>query len=283
MLSRGGADYSSRSLAALAPTIPASAEVILVDDGTQDDSVQRAFDGFASANTHVPVRTVRFDSSVGAVLGRNHAASLARGSFLALLDNDCFPRTSSWLPSLRSVFDRRPDTGVAGVRLVYPLAAPGAVPVIQCAGCVVSVSGRVGFRGRGEHADGSSFANEEPVQAVISACWLTPRALWNDVGGMDPAFSPCQFEDIDYCYRARSLGFSVVYVPSVEMYHFENVTSAGLPSAGYAALTARNSRTFQAKWRKFLAAENAPHPSSIDWRTDVPVIRLSDDPCLELT
>jgi GT2 family glycosyltransferase len=282
MLSRGRAEYTRAALAALAQTLPPRCQVILVDDGTEDASVQDVFNEFKRAHPRLKADVLRFQQSVGAVRCRNEAVKAAAGRYLALLDNDCIARTRNWLVALRNVFNRYEDAGVAGVRLVYPLRSAGMMPTIQCAGCTVTLSGRVGFRGRGEAADGVHFAAEEPVQAVISACCLTPRDLWNAVGGMDEAFSPCQFEDIDYCYRVRQMGRKVIYTPAAEMYHFENVTSGGLASVSYAALTARNSVKFAGKWREFLEMEGAPKPDTVTWRTDIPVIRLEDRPVLEL-
>jgi GT2 family glycosyltransferase len=282
MLSRGRADYTSRSLDALSATLPSGSEVILVDDGSEDASVQQAFSEFKRANPRVPVKIIHFEGSVGAVRARNDAVKAAQGEYIALLDNDCIARSKNWLSGLCAALKRHPGAGVAGVRLVYPLKRKGAPPVIQCAGCVVTLSGRVGFRGRGDPADNLHFAAEEEVQAVISACWLTTRSLWNEIGGMDEAFSPCQFEDIDYCYRARELGRTIIYAPSVEMYHFENVTSGGIASVNYGALTARNSLIFRRKWAAFLEKEGAPPPSAVTWRMDIPPIRLEDNPALEV-
>ena len=55
------------------------------------------------------------------------------------------------------------------------------------------------------------------------------RAVYEEIGGLDEVFNPAQYEDFDFCYRAREAGWEVWYEPAAEMYHFENVTTAGSP------------------------------------------------------
>jgi len=282
MLSHGRAHYTARSLRQLASAGLRDTELVLVDDGTPDTSVQEAINSFRRDYPDAAVKTIRYEKSVGAVKGRNDAVLAAEGEYVALLDNDCMPRTRAWLDELKATFERHPEAGIAAPRLVYPLSHKENKPIIQCAGCIVAVSGRVGYRGRGEPADAAHFAAEETLQAVISACWLTPRRLWLDIGGMDEAYSPYHFEDIDYCYAVRSRGLEVWYVPSVEMYHFENVTSVDLSLGGYAALTARKSQIFRKKWEQALTEEKAPPPTAVTWQKNVPLVRLEDKPALEL-
>lgn len=52
--------------------------------------------------------------------------------------------------------------------------------------------------------------------AVVDACLLTTRDLWDALGGMDEAFCSA-YSDVDYCMRAWRLGRRVVYQPDVEV------------------------------------------------------------------
>lgn len=274
--SRGKAAYTELNLSRLEVSVPPGTQFVLVDDATEDNSVMPVYAAFEVEHPEFNVEIIRFHEPVGAVVGRNRAMERIEGEYVVWLDNDCTPRSRDWLARLRKAFDDHPGAGIAGPMIVYPLTRGSDELTIQCAGCMVSMSGRTGFRGRGEPAKSARWNREEALQATISACWMFPRALWDELGPLDEAFSPCQFEDIDYCYRARAAGREVRYVPAVKMYHFENVTSGGLPDVGYAALTARNSVTFTRKWSKMLQEEGAPHPSSIEWRKDVPSVRLED-------
>jgi GT2 family glycosyltransferase len=74
------------------------------------------------------------------------------------------------------------------------------------------------------------------------------RAVYEEIGPLDEAYNPVQFEDIDYCYRARQRGWRVLYEPSVEMYHFENVTTAGSDDIPFKRQTIKNGLLFKRRW-----------------------------------
>jgi len=66
----------------------------------------------------------------------------------------------------------------------------------------------VNFRGRGEARDDPRFNARRPVQSLISACMMTRSDVIRRVGPMDEAFSPVEYEDIDYSYRIKDLAWS---------------------------------------------------------------------------
>jgi glycosyltransferase involved in cell wall biosynthesis len=86
-------------------------EVILVDDGSTDDTT-RVADAFGP-----PVRVVR-QRNQGPSAARNHGVEVARGPFIAFLDAD-----DLWLPDkLRlqmELFDRRPELGLVYTNYQY--------------------------------------------------------------------------------------------------------------------------------------------------------------------
>lgn len=45
------------------------------------------------------------------------------------------------------------------------------------------------------------------------------REVWQRLGGFDTHFHPLWFEDVDFCRRARDLGFKIQYVPEVSARH----------------------------------------------------------------
>jgi GT2 family glycosyltransferase len=93
---------------------------------------------------------------------------------------------------------------------------------------------------------------------------------------MDEQFNPAQFEDIDYSYRIRLLGYKVVYLPAVEMYHFENVTTSRMkPGVGLKRTTVVNGLKFKKKWFHVFSKENGPPATGMHWE-DLPRKDLSE-------
>lgn len=57
------------------------------------------------------------------------------------------------------------------------------------------------------------------VEQPAGACLLVRRRAWLDVGGLDPAFYPVWFEDVDFCARLLAAGWRIRYEPSFTAQH----------------------------------------------------------------
>jgi len=253
-------------------------EIVAVDNGSTEP-IPELFAEFApkAAAAGVAFRPTRLADNLGAVTGRNRALEQVAGDYVVFLDNDIVPRTRSWLERLRAELDGDPAMGIVGPKLIYPFPPF----VIQFAGGAVSPTGWVQFCGRGEPNDAPEWNAPRDVQCLISACWMMPRRLVDELGPLDEQFNPLQFEDIDYCYRARAAGYRVRYLPSVEMYHFENVTSDGTSSINYTYVTIKNGMKFKRKWRGTYETEGGPLDKDIHWQ-DIPKHRLDEIGELEM-
>jgi GT2 family glycosyltransferase len=133
---------------------------------------------------------------------------------------------------------QRPEVGVVGARLFYPDGT------LQHAGIVVG-TGVIGWHiFMGLPPSGSAYLGWDravrPYSAVTGACFLTRRDVFDALGGFDETLEVA-FNDVDYCLRARDLGYEVLYTPHAVLIHNEAM-SRGL--AGYRA----DGRRFLAKW-----------------------------------
>ena len=81
----------------------------------------------------------------------------------------------------------------------------------------------------------------------------------------DEVFNPAQFEDFDFCYRAREAGWQVLYDPSAEMYHYESVTTDDSPDVNYKYVTIRNGMEFKKRWRHVFTEEDGPPDDECTW------------------
>jgi len=279
LLAHNKAEYTGRCLRGLAETPYRPFELVAVDNGSTD-ATGALFDDYAVRLGKLGVETVRlsFKTNVGAVAGRNQALARSRGEYLVFMDNDVVPRSRSWMERLAGYLRARPDVGAVGPKLVFPFAPF----LIQCAGCEVSPTGKVSFLGRGQPRQAPEFDRERECQALISACWMMPAAAAGVIGPLDEGFSPAQFEDIDYCYRLREAGYRVIYLPAVEMYHFENVTTGRTEALNYKYITVKNGLRFKGKWQRRFSREGGRPDAALPWRHDLPVARLEDIGELEM-
>ncbi len=244
-------------------------EMIVVDNGSTDGSGEWCDTELTAlgAAHGVPVTVLHNVGNIGCSFARNRAIAVARGEYLVFADNDIAPRTRRWMPGLRDALNAVQRAGMVGAKMVYPWQP---YP-IQCAGVGISARGHVCFRGRGEAIGDPRFFRQETVQCLISACLMIPAALIRKHGGFDEAFHPVQFEDFDLCYRLREAGHAAVYAPSVEMYHFESVTTQGTPTVRNAAVVVRNGLLFQKRWRHLFEREDGPTEEACRWRKIEPV------------
>jgi GT2 family glycosyltransferase len=61
------------------------------------------------------------------------------------------------------------------------------------------------------------------VAGVTGALMFQLKSTWLQVGGFTMSL-PLSFNDVDYCLKVRSLGYSVIQANSVTAIHNESVT-----------------------------------------------------------
>lgn len=241
---------------------PPPGQIVVVDNGSTDGSVAMLETLQTEARAcGVEFELIRNEGNVGACTARNQGLEVAAGDFIGFMDNDVAVRHRGWLAGLRQVLIDDIGVGIVGPKLVYPFEPYN----IECAGVAISPTGRVQYRGRGRAIDTPEYNLQAEVQCLISACWLMRREVVEQVGNLDEAFNPAQFEDFDLCYRARAGGWRVLYEPSVELYHFENVTTDGSPDVKFKYVTMKNWALFKKRWQGMFQVEGGPPDSECQW------------------
>ena len=150
----------------------------------------------------------------------NLAAEHASGEVLVFLNDDTLATDPGWLARAVATLGL-PDVGVVGARLLY---GDGS---IQHAGVVTNyeqgaVHEAIGMPGH----EGGYLGRSQVLRsaaAVTGACLITPRVVFEAVGGFDASW-PVNWNDITYCLAARKAGWRVVYDPKVCLYHHESKT-----------------------------------------------------------
>lgn len=246
----GAADLPA-CLAALGEQRPRPDEIIAVDNASSDGSA----DLIAAQFPHV--RLLRQTINLGFGGACNAGMAAATGDLLILLNQDTEVQPG-WLSALVAVMAERPDVGIAGSKALYPNGH------LQHAGGTIDAQGGGHHRGHGD-ADIGQFDRVAEVAYVTGASMALRSAVFDQIGGFDPAFNPAYSEDVDLCLTVRNAGLRVVYVPDSVLIHHERSTAAGAsPNAGAMFLQHRNRLRVVAKhWPaarlrdEFLPAERA--------------------------
>ena len=192
-----------------AEAAPFALEVLVVDNGSADDSP-------AIVQTEFPsLRLIRNGQNLGFAGGCNVGLSGATGDILVLLNQDTTVQPG-WLVGLIAAVDA-PGVGVAGS---LALLADGAT--IQHAGGVVDWPlGIARHLGYGEARD-NRWQSAADVPFVTGASLAMRREMLERIGSLDEGFWPGYYEDVDFCWRARDAGYSIRFAPDSALVHAES-------------------------------------------------------------
>jgi len=234
LVARNGAPYLERTLSALRYQSRSVDSVILVDDGSTDDSASMLADA-------APTQLVSMDSAkpFGAAIA--HALRVAapeadNDDWLWLLAHDNAPEPRA-LAALLGAIEIAPSVAVAGPKLMR-WDAPDTIAeygetITKLGASVAIVSNEL---------DQAQHDRRSDLLAVAASGMLVRRSVWTALGGFDPAL-PSVDAALDFCIRVRMAGHRIVGVPAA------HVASDGGPESFMRrptqALTSRLSRAAQ--------------------------------------
>jgi GT2 family glycosyltransferase len=210
----------SRLLAGLAERTSYPAfEIIVVDNGTTDPRVLDLYAKYRHCS--IPFRYDIEPAPFNFSRQINRGFALASGELILLLNNDVEVIESDWLCEMASCFSY-PDTGIVGARLLYSDTR------LQHAGVIVGLGGLAGHWFVGHHKSFpgpmSRLHVRQSLTAVTGACMLISRACFGTVGNFDEREFAIAYSDTDFCLRAVSKDFRVVWTPFATLIHHESAT-----------------------------------------------------------
>jgi O-antigen biosynthesis protein len=232
-------------------------EIIVVDDCSSDHTA-----GWLERCSGL--RVIRNETNAGFIRSCNAGAQAATGEFLVFLNNDTTV-TTGWLESLIGTFERIPDAGVVGARLVYPDGR------LQEAGGIIFNDASGWNYGRDDDPDRPQYNFVNEADYVSGACLAIRRDDFQQLGGFDTRFAPAYYEDTDLCFQVRAMSKRVIYQPAATIVHHEGISSGTEETSGTKRYQAINRDKFREKWAAVLADHPAPEP---DEARDDPVRHL---------
>jgi GT2 family glycosyltransferase len=201
-----GGSLLRRCIAALAAQTVRSFEVVLVDNGSTDGSLEAL--GELSSN----VRMIRTGRNLGFAAANNVGLRESRSEWVALVNPDAFP-APDWLQRMLDVAGRRPEFDSFASRTVLA----DQPDLLDGAGDVYHVSGLFWRRGHAASGD-MRFVDDEEVFCPCAAAALYRRSALERVGGFDEDFF-CYAEDVDLGFRLRLSGSRCLYVAGAVVAH----------------------------------------------------------------
>jgi GT2 family glycosyltransferase len=187
-------------------------EVIVVDNGSSDDSVSYL------SNVSPKVSVISLKENKGMVIAYNLGVSAARGSLVSFLNND-MEVNEDWLLPLVLAMER--DERLAACDSKYiNYYERDKIDSNGGAGRFIDKYGNAKHRGVGEIDKGQFNIQEEAFYALS----LFKKDLLVKVGGFDESFFG-YYDETDLCWRLRRFGYKILYVPESVIYHMGSATS----------------------------------------------------------
>jgi GT2 family glycosyltransferase len=214
-------DLLERMLTSLYRWMPSiDFEVICVDNGSEDGTIDMVTSGFPS------VQLIRNPVNLGVAPARNQAITKATGKFIAILDADLEFVEDSLGPIL-SLLQSMPSVGIAGCRLTFQdgITQHNAkrfptlfAQLSRRSNFLRWLDGGKQLAHHEMHEWDRSTSRE--VDYLIGACQVIRKEVFDQVGLLDDSifYGP---EDIDFCLRARQVGWKCWFVHSVRIIHHE--------------------------------------------------------------
>ena len=214
-------------------------EVVAVDNASADNTVETVRARFPWATLIVN------DDNLGYVGGNNVGIryALSHGADYVFILNSDTKMTPACLEELVRVMREDPRIAIAGAKNLYmqnPAYTWGKYGVLNWGPMLVRTHGRF-VRDYPE-------ASPKDVDWIIGNGCMMSRESLETVGIFDEAFFQVN-EDVDWCMRARKLGYRVVYVDTAAIHH-QGASSADLSKPivfSYGYFLGRNAILFARK------------------------------------
>jgi GT2 family glycosyltransferase len=239
-----GARWLPGVLESVAAQTVAPAEVIVVDDGSTDGSLELL------AERYPDVRVLALGANGGFARTANAGIAGVAADAVALVNTDVV-LAPDWIERAAAALAGAPRAAAVATKLV-DLEDP---TLLYDAGDVLRRDGACEQRGRFERDTGRYDVPGEVFSACAGAA-LYRRSAVLDVGGFDERFGT-YLEDVDLGLRLRLAGWRCRWEPRAVARHAGGGSSAALPN-GASAWVERNTvllvaRTFPPRWLHLVA------------------------------
>lgn len=238
-------------------------EIIIVDNGSNSHDALEYLELIEGKLDEIGgrLRVLRHPGPFNFAAMNNRAVrEAARGEYICLLNNDTAPLDADWLSEMMD-HARRPEVGVVGAKLTYPDGR------IQHGGVILGINwgSPADHPYNGLPGDSLGYWGRLQVQqdfsAVTAACMVTRRALYDELGGLDEEAFAVNFNDVDYCLKARAAGYLVTWTPYAHLLHEASVSQRGQIEAKTAEQKkerfARERASMFARWMPTIAFDPA--------------------------
>lgn len=203
-------------------------EIYIADNGSTDNSVEYLSENYPN------IKQIELKKNLGFAEGYNQALKQVEADYFVLLNSDV-EVTPHWIEKCMQLFETNKKIAVIQPKILS-FEKPHLFEYAGAAGGFVDKFGYPFCRGRmlnQMEADVSQYNKATPIFWASGACMFIKAEAFNKVAGFDGDFW-AHMEEIDLCWRLKSVGYEVWYQPESVVFHLGGGTlSYGSPQKVY--------------------------------------------------
>ncbi|WP_136481192.1 glycosyltransferase family 2 protein [Cognatitamlana onchidii] len=194
------------------------AKIYIADNASTDNSVDFVKNNFPS------ISIIKNNENGGYAKGYNDALKHIEADVFCLLNNDV-EVSKNWLLPILKTFTSRQDVGIMQPKLLdynkrnhfeYAGAAGGFIDKFGYPYCRGRIFNTI-------EKDIGQYNDTTEIFWASGACLFIRSSIYKELKGLDQHFF-AHIEEIDLCWRAKNLGYKVVYNSASVIYHLGGAT-----------------------------------------------------------
>ena len=224
-------------------------EILLIENNSKEEQTFRSYERMRKEHPDtLKVLTWQGKGFNYSALN-NFGARYATGEYLLLLNNDTEVITPGWLEEM-VMYAQQKRVGCVGAKLLYP------DDTIQHAGVGFGIGGVAGHLHKYFPATSDGYMGRlnyvQDVYGDTAACLLIRKEIYDEVHGLDESYAVA-FNDVDFCVRVREAGYTNVFTPFAQLYHYESKSRGMEDNPEKQKRFQGEVLRFQARWGYLLA------------------------------
>jgi GT2 family glycosyltransferase len=223
-----GAAFLANCLRSLQSQTYCNAEVIVVDNASQDRSIEITRALYPEASLRCNNGNLGFAGAV------NAGIRSALGTWVAVLNNDT-EVDPNWLIECARGINEHPDAAFFACRI---LQLTDRTRIYSAGDCYLRAG--IGYRRGQDLRDREDFRRECRIFSASGCAAVYRKDILEKLGGFDERFF-AYLEDVDFGLRLQAAGCHGYYLPRAEVFHHGGATSGGEFSRMAVRLRTRNS------------------------------------------
>jgi glycosyltransferase involved in cell wall biosynthesis len=192
-------------------------EIIIADNSSKEKETLSYFENCKKSHSNIKIVKCNMEFNYSKI--NNTAVRESSGDYIVLLNNDTEIITPEWL-SIMVGYAMQKHIGTVGVKLLYP-----EDETVQHAGVILGLGGVAShaylYASRDELGLNGRLRVPYNYSANTAACLMVNKKKYFEVDGLNEELKVA-YNDIDFNLKLLKKGYYNVFLPQVEVFHYES-------------------------------------------------------------